>query len=129
MILAGLFAIEVEDKCLLWAGKWWPDHGVLTVKSFFKQTSIVLFSSNHNKWFIPQQTCVAVKLSYNRTLIPYLKRAGMTQRLDDRLPAKVATQQSDMDQNNRAFLFHCVVLLNTTVGNPWTNYMVMKLSK
>lgn len=63
----------------LHVGKWW--NGTLAwlwseavwPLSPLKQTSIVLFSSNHNKWFIPQQTCIAVKQSYNRALIPYLR--------------------------------------------------------
>lgn len=72
-------AKALADKCLLCVGKWW--NGTLAwlrreavwPLSPLKQMSIVLFSSNHNKWFIPQQTCIAVKQSYNWALIPYLR--------------------------------------------------------
>lgn len=79
IVLLALFGSGHADKCLLHVSKWW--NGTLAwlqseavwPLSPLKQTSIVLFSSNHNKWFIPQQTCVAVKQCYNRALIPYLK--------------------------------------------------------
>ncbi len=75
----GHAAKALADKCPLHVGKWWNgtlawlwSEAVWPLRPL-KQTSIVLFSSNHDKWFIPQQTCVAVKQSYNWALIPCLK--------------------------------------------------------